>query len=337
MDDIVTNSERFGPGGFSAYSHGWVESDIPKPLRITKRSAQQRQVRVSRDSCCCSSESDASDIRTEEDSPEERPGGEGSLKMPKRKATRCGPADSWPVGCDFHRRTSGQNADGLPSDPPEPCRIEALCLRPSVHAAKLLVPCADSQYQRSTTSRESRRIISNDRSRLHESFQLESPSLSLAAQGRIWDGPANHHSSSRGVSPTVNATAEKRSKPLFSPRNGRSHCPPGPSSDAGTRSVTAPEFVSAGPRSQGCSRYEQCIADPFVLVPQIIVTPEQCALGEGLTTLWAAVQLSTQLYRTGAAGKHANYATLATHGNESSLPGNKRTATPWIRSAQLIF
>ncbi|KAK0722259.1 hypothetical protein B0T26DRAFT_210584 [Lasiosphaeria miniovina] len=35
--------------------------------------------------------------------------------------------------------------------------------------------------------------------------------------------------------------------------------------------------------------------DPFVLVPQIVVTPESKALNDGVTDLWAAVQLSTQV------------------------------------------
>ncbi|KAK3379947.1 hypothetical protein B0T24DRAFT_176105 [Lasiosphaeria ovina] len=35
--------------------------------------------------------------------------------------------------------------------------------------------------------------------------------------------------------------------------------------------------------------------DPFVLVPRIVVTPESKALDDGVTGLWAAVQLSTQV------------------------------------------
>ncbi len=38
---------------------------------------------------------------------------------------------------------------------------------------------------------------------------------------------------------------------------------------------------------------------PFVLAPRIVVTPESKTLDDGVATLWAAVQLSTQLRRPG--------------------------------------
>ncbi|KAK3323488.1 hypothetical protein B0T19DRAFT_205929 [Cercophora scortea] len=39
---------------------------------------------------------------------------------------------------------------------------------------------------------------------------------------------------------------------------------------------------------------------PFILVPRIVVTPESKALEDGATTLWAAVQVSTQICRSDA-------------------------------------
>ncbi|KAK4193692.1 hypothetical protein QBC35DRAFT_421860 [Podospora australis] len=55
------------------------------------------------------------------------------------------------------------------------------------------------------------------------------------------------------------------------------------------------------PDSPGSSSSpEPPASDPFVLVPRIVVTPEHKALDQGAVTLWAAVQISTQISRANA-------------------------------------
>ncbi|KAK3990088.1 hypothetical protein QBC44DRAFT_395267 [Cladorrhinum sp. PSN332] len=54
------------------------------------------------------------------------------------------------------------------------------------------------------------------------------------------------------------------------------------------------------PISRSCSPEVPIAPEPSVLVPRIVVTPENKALDEGTLTLWATVQISTQISRASA-------------------------------------
>lgn len=50
-----------------------------------------------------------------------------------------------------------------------------------------------------------------------------------------------------------------------------------------------------GSRKYSADSYQSSFDDPYILVPRIVVTPESKTLEDGATTLWAAVQISTQI------------------------------------------
>lgn len=50
-----------------------------------------------------------------------------------------------------------------------------------------------------------------------------------------------------------------------------------------------------GSRTYSADSGQSSFDDPYILVPRIVVTPESKTLEDGATTLWAAVQISTQI------------------------------------------
>jgi len=50
-----------------------------------------------------------------------------------------------------------------------------------------------------------------------------------------------------------------------------------------------------GSRKYSADSFQSSFDDPYILVPRIVVTPESKILEDGATTLWAAVQISTQI------------------------------------------
>lgn len=83
----------------------------------------------------------------------------------------------------------------------------------------------------------------------------------------------------------------------------RSPMPPEPDS-----ARNSPDEVGAAP-------------DPLVLVPRIVVTPEHKALDEGAVSLWAAVQLSTQISRANVPDQLGGCGLVGEHGHEPSPAG----------------
>lgn len=62
----------------------------------------------------------------------------------------------------------------------------------------------------------------------------------------------------------------------------------------------SPVTPDPGPVSRSGSPDGTAPLEPSVLVPRIVVTPENKALDEGVVTLWATVQISTQISRASA-------------------------------------
>ncbi|GAB1318941.1 hypothetical protein MFIFM68171_09151 [Madurella fahalii] len=106
--------------GITGYPDNSSCSDVPRPLYIAKRSVLHQRSRVSRNSRCCSSGSDASDTGTA--SPPEPPGGKRTLAIPKRRGNRDGCVGSRAVGCGYERR-DGKSADGWDHARFEPRRM----------------------------------------------------------------------------------------------------------------------------------------------------------------------------------------------------------------------
>jgi len=68
-----------------------------------------------------------------------------------------------------------------------------------------------------------------------------------------------------------------------------------------------------GSRKYSADSFQSSFDDPYILVPRIVVTPESKTLEDGATTLWAAVQISTQI-RPGNAPAYQ-------HEDNQNMPG----------------
>lgn len=146
----------------------------------------------------------------------------------------------------------------------------------------------------------------------------------LPGQKHSSNESADREDARRGVSTTVPATPEgawKQQSPL---RNARTMFPLSPSFNPEDTAGIQHTPLPAGFESPVHVPHGPYSPEPFILIPQIVVTPEYSTLDEGVVTLWAAVQLSTQVCQANAPDqKHHDAARRQTrvHSSESSTSG----------------
>ncbi|KAK4463692.1 hypothetical protein QBC42DRAFT_222120 [Cladorrhinum samala] len=257
--------------------------EVPRPLHINKQPAgsDKREYRstTAPRSRCSSSESNITDASL--NSIPESPGGENPLKVPKRRGDR---SIQMKNGDGAHNSSQEQLTDAngemaLPDAFFFFFFFFHLQDRPPIPPA--IPPKSNHRPRRS-----------NSCNNPYGPF-----SRGLAARRPVLDGSADHPDTRKGTN-SPDASRLRTAKSMFHMARRandmeidtddivtppRSPLPPDP--DPGSPSG---ELDDAAP------------LEPSVLVPHIVVTPENKALDEGAVTLWATIQISTQISRASA-------------------------------------
>lgn len=99
----------------------------------------------------------------------------------------------------------------------------------------------------------------------------------------------------------------EQNSPLRSAKSRSSLLPPSYDSETDARTVHIPVLgeIEGNPDSPP----REPLPGAYVLVPRIVVTPEYRSVDEGITTVWVAVQLSTQVCQADAPGLQHGKAT----------------------------
>lgn len=119
-------------------------------------------------------------------------------------------------------------------------------------------------------------------------------------QIRRWS--AGHENARRVASPSLPAPSEDDWEQNSPPRNAKSRSSLLPSYDLETDARTVHAPVLEGIESNTGSPLRESLPEACVLAPRIVVTSEYGVVDEGIATVWAAAQLSTQVCRADAPG-----------------------------------
>ncbi|KAK4662762.1 hypothetical protein QC763_603460 [Podospora pseudopauciseta] len=273
---------------------GWGQ--VPEPLHIRKQSSEYSGSGTYGHSRRSSTQSDATDASFE--TLPELPEADVPLTIAKRRG----------------------NPSAQSTNPPTPdgsCQFRSV-LRPN-DVGNIAPTIPPKSTQRRSTSCNAGRHPRARSPPLTRAFYLVS-SRSFRRRGQVLDGSADQDQEHgwRDTTPVVPTASDghrlRNTRSLFQlartadGMNGmdsiveppRSPMPPEPDS-----ARNSPDEVGAAP-------------DPLVLVPRIVVTPEHKALDEGAVSLWAAVQLSTQISRANVPDQLGGCGLVGEHGHEPS-------------------
>lgn len=122
-------------------------------------------------------------------------------------------------------------------------------------------------------------------------------SLFFLGRRQMVDGVASHNDVRMCVNSTPAIAAQNRplhNSPWLQNSRDRTHMT---TTSRDSRNGIPISHLKAGePEGIGNFAVDSCPLNPFVLVPRIVVTPDCKFLDEGVTALWAAVQVSTQIF-----------------------------------------
>ncbi|KAK4197226.1 hypothetical protein QBC40DRAFT_334098 [Triangularia verruculosa] len=275
---------------------GWGQ--VPEPLHIRKQSGEYTggsQSYGGDSSRRASIESNATDASFE--SVPEPPGDHVPLSIPKRRGDPSGQSSNSPAQNGLYQFKSA--------------------LRPG-DVGSNIAPAIPPRSQRRSTSCNAGRHQRARSPQLQLPRPFNPPGRSFRRRGQVLDGSTDQEGYGwRDTSPAMPMGFDghrlRNARSLFHLARAAS----GMNGMNGMDSIVEPPRspIPPEPDSPTSSPDEGPPApDPLVLVPRIVVTPEHKALDEGAVSLWAAVQLSTQISR-------ANAPERGEHGHEPSPPG----------------
>ncbi|KAK0672281.1 hypothetical protein QBC41DRAFT_217558 [Cercophora samala] len=294
---------------------GWGQ--VPEPLHIHKQSSEYSGSQTYGHSRRSSTQSDATDASFE--SVPELPETDVPLTIPKRRGNPSAQSTNPPTPNGSYqfksalRPNGGSLALGCGDGVPHLHEIDVGTVAPAI---------PPKSSQRRSNSCNAGRHPRPRSPQLPRAFNLAS-SRRFRRRGQVLDGSTDQDQQYgwRDTTPVMPAVADghrlRNARSLFHlarTANGMNGMNGLDSIVEPPRSPIPPEPDS--PRSspdKGVSA-----PDPLVLVPRIVVTPEHKALDEGAVSLWAAVQLSTQISRANVPDQLGGCGLVGEHGHEPS-------------------
>ncbi|KAK3390916.1 hypothetical protein B0H63DRAFT_125996 [Podospora didyma] len=276
------------------------QQDVPRPLQILKRAEIGDRQATRRLFRRCSSNSTGTDVSM--DSTLGPSGSDRPLTVPKRR-----------VNHTSNQATGGSEGYAHPSAQVSMADL----LRGEDQAGYMSDKHALPSSQGSLLCR------SPNKTQIHPSgppYSLSDEATNMTLEPRrVLSGVRDHNMDGRGLSPrrlsarpalstTLSGYRQdhprlRNAKSMFHIATASPHVLSGGCHSDGAAEVPVlhPAMAEESDlESIGSSQPADAIPGAFVLVPRIIVTPENKALDDGCATLWAAVQLSTELCRTSA-------------------------------------
>ncbi|KAK3688508.1 hypothetical protein B0T22DRAFT_512051 [Podospora appendiculata] len=282
------------------HHRGGAAADIPRPLQIVKRAETDDSYSYRR----CSTQSNATDASM--DSVPEPPGGDRPLAMPKRRDHRTNVVQSagGGVGSGVDLFFGGVKEDSAAASlpftrpPHRPSSVTSLC-----HGAP------GSPFANKPS------LLSHGRRNGDDTDRPGSPSRHARHRP-----PPQNNSNSNSNSPWL-----RSSKSMLHIAARSSRDLDGGASRSTGRGVYYQDSPPPTPGGVLPRPPPAPAPGPFILVPRVVVTPESKALEDGAATLWAAVQLSTQICRSDAPAPPALDYAWATGGSQGGCGGSSQT------------
>ncbi|KAK4176706.1 hypothetical protein QBC36DRAFT_300905 [Triangularia setosa] len=289
---------------------GWGQ--VPEPLHIHKQSAEYSEIQTYGHSQRSSTQSNATDASFK--SVPKPPSDDVPLTIPKRRVNPSAQSTNSPAHNGSHQFNSALRPNGG-SFPPGHDDIFYL------HQTDIapVIPPRSSQRRSNSCN-----VGRHARARSPQSPRPFNPAGggNFQRRGQVLDGSTDQdsHHGWRDTTPIMPTASN-----IHRLRNARSLFHLARAANGMDSIVEPPRSpIPLEPDSPSSSPDEPPPTSPLVLVPKIVVTPEHKALDEGAVSLWAAVQLSTQISRANAPVQQGRgdegCGWVGEHGHEPSPP-----------------